>query len=76
MNASVNYHVRKPFTQAFEFDVDGIDGNLISPELLTTNVNVFDIRNSDVNIGFKTHGITFLEAVSYTHLTLPTKRIV
>lgn len=63
MNASVNYHVRKSFTQAFEFDVDGIDGNLISPELLTTNVNVFDIRNSDVNIGFKTHGITFLEGL-------------
>ena len=64
MNASVNYHVRKPFTQAFEFDVDGIDGNLISPELVTTNVNVYDMRNSESKIGFKTHGITFLESLN------------
>ncbi|MBU3021637.1 CmcJ/NvfI family oxidoreductase [Aestuariibacter sp. A3R04] len=63
MNASVNYHVRKPVTQAFEFDADGIEGNLISPELVTTNVNVYDIRKSESNIGFKTHGITFLEGL-------------
>lgn len=49
MNASVNYHLRKPFTQAFEFDVNGIDGNLISPELVFTNINVYDIRNSESN---------------------------
>lgn len=29
---TVNYHVHKPFRQAFEIDVDGIAGNLIEPE--------------------------------------------
>lgn len=68
MNASVNYHVKKPFIQAFEFDVDGIDGNLVSPELLTTDVSVYDLRESQTNAVFNVHGITFLEnlnAVAY-----------
>jgi len=61
MNASVNYHVKKPFTQAFEFDVDGIDGNLVSPELVATSIEVHDLRNSNTSPNFSTHGITFLE---------------
>ncbi|MCZ8528185.1 CmcJ/NvfI family oxidoreductase [Alteromonas sp. PRIM-21] len=64
MNASVNYHVKKPFIQAFEFDVDGIDGNLVSPELFTTDVSVYDLRESQTNTVFNVHGITFLENLS------------
>jgi hypothetical protein len=63
MNAKVNYHVRKPFTQAFEFDADGIDGNLISPELLTKSVQVHDVRKSQTATDFVQHGIKFLEGL-------------
>lgn len=61
MNAWVNYHVKKPFIQAFEFDVNGINGNLVSPELITTSINVHDVRQSNTHAQFLTHGITFLD---------------
>lgn len=61
MSAKVNYHVKKPFTQAFEFDVDGIDGNLVSPELSTISVQVHDVRENQTKTEFTQHGITFLE---------------
>ncbi|GAB5489751.1 MAG: CmcJ/NvfI family oxidoreductase [Parasphingorhabdus sp.] len=58
--ASVNYHVRKSAPQAFEFDVGGVIGNLVSPELVTTNVEVTDLRGSDFQPDFHRDGIEFL----------------
>lgn len=59
VKASVNYHVESQKPQAFLFDVDGIDGNLVSPELLTTDVDVTDLRNHRGSVGFDTDGISF-----------------
>ena len=58
--ASVNYHVKKPTPQAFEFDVDGIVGNLVSPELVTTEIEVTDLRYEDQQPTFEHDGIEFI----------------
>ena len=44
IKASVNYHIKSEQPQAFQFDVDGIVGNLISPELVAKEVKVNDLR--------------------------------
>jgi len=64
IDASVNYHVKKPTPQAFEFDVDGIIGNLISPELVTTEVTVADLRDANFKPNFQRDGIEFIEHAS------------
>ncbi|MEM8695930.1 MAG: CmcJ/NvfI family oxidoreductase [Pseudomonadota bacterium] len=64
IDASVNYHVKKNAPQAFEFDVDGIVGNLVSPELVETKVTVTDLRGSDACPTFDRDGIEFFNHVS------------
>lgn len=61
VSASVNYHVKKDVPQAFEFDVDGIIGNLLSPELAKTNVDVSDLRNDPRPNRFDAEGIVFVD---------------
>ncbi len=60
--ATVNYHVHKPERQAFELDVDGVVGKLVSPDLAPTQVHVVDerlakkqIRFADASVGFATY---------------------
>lgn len=62
--ATVNYHIKSSETQAFEFDVDGIIGNLISPELVPTKVNVHDVRDKHSNFNFENDGIIFENHIS------------
>ncbi len=62
--ASVNYHVKKTEAQAFEFDVDGIVGNLVSPDLVTTPIRVTDLRHSAVRTAFDQDGIVFVDQAS------------
>lgn len=57
--ATVNYHVISTETQAFQFDVDGIIGNLISPELVQKKVKVQNIRDDLSTIDFENDGIVF-----------------
>ncbi|MEM9014927.1 MAG: CmcJ/NvfI family oxidoreductase [Pseudomonadota bacterium] len=64
VEASVNYHVKKAFPQAFEFDVDGIVGNLVSPELVTTDVKVTDLREGGRQPEFQRDGIEFITCPS------------
>lgn len=64
IKASVNYHVKRDFSQAFQFDVDGIEGNLISPELRPTEVKVRDLKGSPEKLNFDNDGITFVHAES------------
>ena len=61
IDASVNYHVRKSTAQAFEFDVDGIVGNLISPELVASDIKVTDLRSSEHQPDFRLDGIEFVK---------------
>lgn len=56
---AVNYHVHKPFRQAFEIDAGGIVGNLVSPELSLTEVAVLDQRESGVAVDFARDGFDF-----------------
>lgn len=65
VKASVNYHVESQKPQAFLFDVDGIDGNLISPELPTTDVDVTDLRDNRSSVAFDVDGISFETFVSH-----------
>lgn len=67
VSASVNYHVHKNEPQAFEFDVDGIVGNLVSPELVTTPVEVQDLRNQKFAPRFDADGLVFVEQPSAVH---------
>lgn len=64
IDASVNYHVKKNSLQAFEFDVDGVVGNLVSPELVETKITVADLRGSDERTLFNRDGIEFLDHAS------------
>jgi len=58
-SATVNYHKKSTQTQAFHFDVDGIIGNLVAPELIPTKVNVLDLRDGASTVNFNKDGITF-----------------
>ncbi len=64
VNAVVNYHVKSTDRQAFEFDVGGIIGNLVSPELVPTEVQVEDLRDGKLTVNFFDDGITFENHVS------------
>ena len=57
--ATVNYHIKSDEPQAFRFDVDGIIGNLISPELVTTPISVTDVRDGSLQLDFDKDGIAF-----------------
>lgn len=61
IDASVNYHVTKTTPQAFEFDVDGIIGNLVLPKLITTDIKVTDLRDSERQPDFQNDGIEFIK---------------
>ena len=60
--ATVNYHVHKPERQAFQLDANGIVGNLISPELARTPVEVADIRNAPEPVTFASDAVAFVHA--------------
>ena len=62
--ATVNYHVHKPFRQAFKLDAGGIEGNLISPELAETTVPLLDVRAGDVAPHFNDVSVGFTTAPS------------
>ena len=62
--ATVNYHIKSAEPQAFRFDVDGVVGNLVSPELVPTKVNVHDLRDGALHVGFDSDGITFEKHVT------------
>ncbi len=59
ITASVNYHVPRDEPQAFRFDVNGVEGNLVSPELVATKVQVKDLREKSCKVNFDDDGITF-----------------
>ncbi|MFK7963833.1 MAG: CmcJ/NvfI family oxidoreductase [Burkholderiaceae bacterium] len=63
-NATVNYHLRTEAKQAFHFDVDGINGNLVSPELVPTDILVRDLRKDGLSVEFDRDGIVFTHAPS------------
>jgi len=71
VSASVNYHVHRDHPQAFEFDANGIVGNLVSPELVTTPIKVRDLRYETHAPRFNTDGIVFVNQTSrvrdFTH---------
>lgn len=62
--ATVNYHVHKPHRQAFELDAGGIVGNLISPELAQTEVQVNDIRDDTTAASFRDDGVQFVKSAT------------
>jgi hypothetical protein len=57
--ATVNYHIKRSEPQAFRFDVDGVVGNLVSPELVPTKVGVRDLSTGTLAVDFDRDGITF-----------------
>lgn len=59
--AMVNYHVHKDERQAFELDAGGVVGNLISPELAETDVNLIDTRTSAKPVSFCVDALEFAE---------------
>lgn len=57
--ATVNYHVHKDERQAFKLDAGGISGNLISPELAPTDVDLNDMRTSTKLVSFSEDAVEF-----------------
>ena len=57
--ALVNYHVRDDAPQAFHFELDGIFGNISSPELVSREVFVRDVRGHEETLGIKANGVLF-----------------
>ncbi|WP_170350807.1 CmcJ/NvfI family oxidoreductase [Ruegeria atlantica] len=57
--ATVNYHVHKPYRQAFELDSGGVAGNLISPELAPTTVALADTRTKATSVTFASDAAEF-----------------
>ncbi|MEM8500738.1 MAG: CmcJ/NvfI family oxidoreductase [Pseudomonadota bacterium] len=64
INATVNYHIKSDSPQAFHFDVDGIVGNLISPELVSTEIRVNDVRGVNNAASFDRDGLAFVNAAT------------
>ena len=64
VTATVNYHVHSPDRQAFRIDADGVVGNLISPELVATDVQVLDVRRNEAALSFEKDGVGFAAAAS------------
>lgn len=62
--AIVNYHIKSAEPQAFHFDVDGIVGNLVSPDLVATAVQVQDMRDGSPAPDFDVDSISFEHHVS------------
>lgn len=60
LTATVNYHVHKDERQAFELDAGGIVGNLISPELAPTTVELTDVRVSNEAVRFAEDAVEFV----------------
>ncbi len=58
--ATVNYHVHKPYRQAFELDAGGIAGNVVSPELASTAVTLEDTRATTNTIKFASDAVEFI----------------
>lgn len=57
--AWVNYHLQKSTPQAFHFDAEGVEGNLLSPELIATQVKVRDMRTQLDQLDFNRDGIQY-----------------
>lgn len=60
--ATVNYHVHKPTRQAFHIDAGGVVGQLISPELVATEIPLKDLRGTEAAFSFAQDGISFVAA--------------
>lgn len=60
VTASVNYHINSSEPQAYYIDAGGIQGELVSPELVTTEVQVNDVRNHEVRVDFKQDSVAFV----------------
>ncbi len=58
--ATVNYHVHKPYRQAFELDAGGTAGHLISPDLAPTTVAVADNRETTTSVSFVSDAVEFI----------------
>ena len=55
----VNYHVYKDERQAFHIDAGGVVGNLISPELVATPVQVKDVQCGEASVTFSDDSVAF-----------------
>ncbi len=64
--ATVNYHVHKPYRQAFELDAGGIAGNLISPELASTAIALVDARATNTAT-FASDAVEFASLKTQVH---------
>ncbi|WP_120634841.1 CmcJ/NvfI family oxidoreductase [Ruegeria sp. EL01] len=58
---TVNYHVHRDTRQAFHIDAGGVGGMLISPELVATDINVWDVRNGHTAVMFATDCVSFVQ---------------
>ncbi len=63
VSAIVNYHVTSGARQVYRIDADGIDGELVAPAHVRTEVDVQDVR-TEVSVSFESDGLAFVESPS------------
>ena len=64
ITASVNYHVASTEDQAFHIDAAGVEGKLVSPVLVPTEIAVRDVRTDGASVDFASDGVAFLRRPS------------
>lgn len=62
--ALVNYHITSDDVQSFQFDVGGVEGKLISPELSEKEVKVIDLKSAASDLSFEKDGLLLLHSQS------------
>lgn len=62
--ASVNYHVAGLEPQTYYIDADGETGRIVGPEVVTTDIEVTDLREADVRLQFARDGLAFVTQAS------------
>lgn len=58
--ATVNYHIAGPGPQTYYIDAGGETGRIVGPDVVTTDIDVTDLREADVRLEFARDGLAFV----------------
>lgn len=71
ITATVNYHITSLEQQAYHIDAGGVLGKIKAPELVPTQINIKDLRNSEASVEFTRDSIAFVQKQSAVHSFVP-----
>ncbi len=62
--ATVNYHIASSGTQTYYIDAGGETGRIVGPDVVATDIDVIDLRETDVLLAFAHDGLAFVTQAS------------